>query len=402
MSEPAAGLDELGVPTYSVAELAGVLNGVLRREFDDGVWVRGEVSGMAERGPHQYFRLVERDGDALATLHVSFFAPNRRRLRPMLERHRLRLVDGVKVRIFGHLDYYAPTGRLGLTMTDLDPRFTLGELALERGQLVQRLVATGKYDANRRRRLAPVPLRVGVVASLDSAAWADFRHALERSGFGFHLRVHDVRVQGDQAVAQVSRAIARLGAADDLDVVVVIRGGGARTELATFDAEPIALAIADASLPVFTGLGHEIDRSVADEVAHTALTTPTACAGALIEHVQRAVDDLDQLRGRLGAQAIARLHRAEERLAGRADRVRSQARRATEHAARDLDRIEQHVRLLDPVHTLARGWSITRTADGRTVRSARQLAPGDRIVTTFADGSADSTVGAVSPAPAET
>src|SRR6478735_1826654 len=283
-------LDDGGEPTYSVSELGELINGVLRRRFLDGVWVRGEIQGWNERGPHAYFRLVEEverpDGSTgKAQVNVQFFANIRMRLRPMLQKNRLRLADGLKVRIFGHLDFFAPSGSLGLKMSGLDPRFTLGDLAMQRDEVVRRLVAAGLYDANRAREMALAPLRVGVVTSTSGAAWADFVHELERSSLGFQVRVIDVRVQGDQAVDMVTRAIRTLGRHGDLDVVAVVRGGGARSELATFDHEAIATAIATCPLPVLTGLGHEIDRSVADEVAHASLKTPTACAAALVERV---------------------------------------------------------------------------------------------------------------------
>jgi exodeoxyribonuclease VII large subunit len=428
-------LDDGGSPTYSVGELAEAINGTLRSKFYDGVWVRGEIQGYNERGPHAYFRVVEETDTGKAALNVQFFANARARLRPILAKHRLNLSDGLKVRIFGHLDYYAPSGQLGLKMSGIDPRFTLGDLALQRDDVVRRLVANGLFDANRGLRVPLAPLRVGVVASLDSAAWADFHHELARSGLGFQLRVIDVRVQGEWAVTEVTRALRTLTRHDDLDVVTLIRGGGSRTELATFDAEPIALAIAASALPVFTGLGHEIDRSVADEVAHSALKTPTACAAALVEavgrfcertelvwtaierHTSTALNDatarLEQRRSSAHQRTTVAVQRAAERLADRVaalrtagernavraerhllDATASVARtpRMLDHEVRHLDSVAQRVRLLDPVHTMARGWSITRGPDGRAVRSAAELRPGEQIVTTFAAGSARSTV----------
>ena len=158
-------LDDGGVPTYSVGELAEAINSAIRRRFTDGVWVRGEIQGWSERGPHAYFRLVEDTDDGKAAINIQFFANSRMRLRPILTKHRLQLGDGLKVRIFGHLDYFAPSGQLGLKMSGLDPRFTLGEMALERDDVVRRLVASGLFDANRRTRVAAAPLRVGVVTS---------------------------------------------------------------------------------------------------------------------------------------------------------------------------------------------------------------------------------------------
>lgn len=446
MSQPSFDLDlgpegdDGGEPTYSVSEVADAINGTLRRRFSDGMWVRGEIQGWNERGPHAYFRLVEETDAGRAVLNVQFFAPARGRLRPLLAKHRLRLADGLKVRIFGHLDFFAGSGQLGLKMSGIDPRFTLGDLAQQRDEVLRRLVASGMYDANRRRPLVAAPVRVGVITSLDSAAWADFHHEIERSGLGFQLRVIDVRVQGEWAVSMITAAVRTLSRHDDLDAVVLIRGGGARSELATFDHEQIAMAIATSPLPVLTGLGHEIDRSVADEVAHTALKTPTACAGHLVERVQAfqqrtelawaaiarsaersigvADGRLQEVGAAIGHRTTAAVERSDERLHQRARRLQVGAERTVERAAQRLDQaaaavgrtpakldpelrhvdaLAHRVRLLDPVNTMARGWSITRTADGRTVRSADELAPGTEIVTTFATGTARSRVEEITP-----
>jgi exodeoxyribonuclease VII large subunit len=442
MSQPAfdLDLDDGGVPTLSVGELADAINGVLRRHFLDGVWVRGEIQGWNERGQHAYFRLVEDTGDGKAVVNVQFFANSRARLRPLLMKNRLHLADGLKVRIFGHLDFFAPSGQLGLKMSGIDPRFTLGELALERDAVIRRLSDAGLLGRNRTRPLAVAPLRIGVVTSSASAAWADFLHEIERSGLAFQLRVIDVRVQGEWAVTEITAAIRTLARHSDLDAVVVIRGGGSRSELATFDAEPIATAIAMSPLPVFTGLGHEIDRSVADEVAHSALKTPTACAAALVEHVlsfrQRselawsaiariaerslvvAATDVADVAEGIRHRVHSAVDRSDERLAQRAQRVRVGAGRVVDRAdmrlqsaeaavrrvpqrlepeLRHLDAVAERVRLLDPVNTMARGWSITRTIDGRTVRDSIELQPGDQLVTTFASGTARSRVEETSP-----
>jgi exodeoxyribonuclease VII large subunit len=443
--------DDAGIPTFTVGELTGAINGVLRRGFGDGVWVRGEIQGWSERGPHAYFQLVEETDGGKAVLNVSFFANVRAKLRPLLAKHRLRLGDGMKVRIFGHLDVFAPTGRLGLKMSGLDPRFTLGDLALARDEVVRRLVASGLIDANRRHRLPPVPLRIGVVTSVGSAAWHDFHDELARSGFGFHLTVVDTRVQGEWAVSMVAAAITTLARRDDLDAIAVIRGGGARNELAVFDAEPIALAIATAPVPVLTGLGHEVDRSVADEVAHTAHKTPTACAASLVTEVARALQVAEQawaatvaVAQRSTSEADGRVRRATERLSSltrssadraaqtlghRVERLHAVAPRQLAHAEREVGRLTGQLRerparsvdaleraldglavraaMLDPAVQLARGWSITRRADGSVVRSIDDVSPGGTLVTTLADGAVTSTVvgsvtsAAASPSPAE-
>ncbi len=422
--------DDVANPTYSVGELADAINGVLRRGFPDGVWVRGEIDSLSHRGPHTYFSLVERGDDGRAVLNVQLFAPMKRNLTPLLARHRLELATGMKVRIFGHLDLYAPSGRLGLKMAGIDPRFTLGELAVERDDIVRRLIASGAYDANRAHPLSSVPLRLGVVTSVGSAAWHDFRDEIERSSLGFRLAVCDVRVQGDTAVRMVSAGIRTLSRRDDLDAIVVIRGGGARNELATFDAETIARSIAASPVPVLTGLGHEVDRSVADEVAHTAHKTPTACAAALVDAVRRhltateqawaaietaarrtldgTVARLDDRARRIGRRTHAAVDRADDRLTARGGQLRRAAPLVLDRAGTDLDRavdrlarrpgqllaaedrhltsLAARVDLLDPARLLARGWSITTTPDGHTVRSPADAPVGTVVHTRVAGG----------------
>jgi exodeoxyribonuclease VII large subunit len=429
-------LDDGGEPTYSVGELADAINGSLRRDFGEGIWVRGEIQGYNDKNGHAYFKLVESGGERKAVLDVSFFANVRMRLRPVLQKHRLFLADGMKVRVNGVLDLYAATGRLSLKMSGIDPRYTLGEMALERDEVIRRLVTSGLYDANRRRLVPAMPLRIGLVTSVNSAAWHDFMHQLKASGHGFGVRVIDVRVQGDFAEEMVTSAIRTLGRRSDVDVVVVIRGGGSRTELAMFDSESIAIAIAESGVPVFTGLGHEIDRSIADEVAHTAFKTPTACAAALIDMVNgfasraesvwaeiaacstRRIDASDsgllEKARRIQQRTLGAVDRAEQRLADRSHRLVLSSGRALGHGtvvldrsigrlarrplqlaleqSRTIDQIEARVRLLDPVHTLARGWSLTRTADGRIVRDQSDVAIGDAIITTLANGTVTSTV----------
>ena len=435
MSQPAFDFgdephDDPTNPTYSVGELADAINAQLRRGFNDGVWVRGEIQGWSDRGTHAYFSLVDDSGEGKAVLNVQFFANVRLKLRPLLTKHRLRLGDGMKVRIFGHLDYYAPTGRIGLKMAGIDPRFTLGELAIARDDVIRRLVASGLLDANKRLPLSPAPIRLGVVTSVGTAAWHDFHDELQRSGFGFHLSVVDTRVQGEWAARMVAASIRTLSGHDDLDAIVVIRGGGARNELATFDDEGIAVAIATSRVPVFTGLGHEVDRSVADEVAHSAWKTPPACAGALVDSVRAyrstteaawagiqavagrdlvdATSRLTERAHRIARRPHAAVDRADDRLSSRVDRLRTRSPQVMAAAQAHLDRsterlarrpaelltaesrhlasLEARLGTLDPTVLLARGWSITRTADGRVVRRTADAPPGAIVHTQVADG----------------
>lgn len=441
MSQPAFDFDdeipeEVFDPTFTVGELADAINDQLRRGFRDGIWVRGEISGLRNSGPHTYFDLIEHGDNGKAVMNVQLFAPAKARMAAMLRKFRLELRNGMKVRIHGHLDFWAQGGRLGFKMASLDPKYTIGDIAQSRDEVIRRLVAEGLMDTNKRRVLSPVPLRVGVVTSVGTAAWHDFHDELVRSGFGFQLAVADVRVQGDTAENMVTAGVARLAMRGSLDAIVVIRGGGARNELAVFDSEKIARMIANSPVPVLTGLGHEVDRSVADDVAHTALKTPTACAGELIGRVTAYVADTEQTFATVVQRSSARLadannalsevghriarrthaavERSDERLSMRVDRLARSGPAVLERAAERLDRhtarllerptgvldragqrldvLAARVGGLDPAVQIARGWTITRSTTGTIIRSAADVTADDVITTTLIDGTVTSTV----------
>lgn len=401
--------------TLSVSEFVKHVNRVLNREFSPGVWVQGEVVKWRVVGRNAYCQLVEnKDGRSIGTLDLSFFNDNLVRVNGKLRQHRVTMKDGIKVRVFGKPNVWDAAGKFSLVVTSIDPRFTLGDMQATRDELVRKLKAAGLYDENRRREFPDLPLRVGVITSMGTAAWHDIHSRFAASGLPFELKVANVRVQGDGAVPQIVDAIWSLGSRDDIDVIMIVRGGGSKTDLACFDAEAIAVAIAQSPLPIITGLGHEIDVSIADEVAHAHYTTPTACAAALIDRVRSMVDAAEA-----GWEAVARHARtlldvAESRLFERAGGIRTTAVTAVERsntrlalvaqrlatkpvailtaADQTLSTFEARSRLLDPVNTMARGWSITRTADGRTLRTSDQANEGDTLVTTLADGTITSTV----------
>jgi exodeoxyribonuclease VII large subunit len=316
-------------PTYSVSELAEVLGNVVHRAFPEEIWVRGEIHDIS-RPPsgHVYFQLVEGRGTATAaSLPVILSARSKGRINESLKRAGggVRMVDGTEVRIRGRMDWFAPRGQLQLRMTVIDPAYTLGQMAAARDELLARLKEEGLLDRNSTLVVPLVPLRIGLITSEGSAAAADFVHELRASGFAFQITVADVRVQGLEAATSVVAALAAF-AEDPPDVVAIVRGGGARTDLAAFDGELIARAIAQMPVPVFTGIGHEVDRSIADEVAHTSLKTPTACAQALVLAVRSTTDRFDQIWQRIASVA-------DRVVAAHDDHLRHNAR----HAGRSVD-----------------------------------------------------------------
>ena len=407
-------------PTLTVAELAQRINTVIDRAFEDEVWLRGEIQSLNPNRSASgalYFDLVEPadDGDrAIARMGVVLREDNRRAINVQLKRNQaFRMEDGLDVRIRGHLEFWRRSGQLRFRMTALDPEYTLGRLANERERVLTALRAEGLVDRNARLRLADVPLRVAVVTSISGAACSDFLHELEASGFGWSVHVIDTRVQGLDAEPSLVAALRRAAALSP-DVVALVRGGGARTDLAVLDGEALAREIANLSIPVLTGIGHEVDHSVADEVAHTSLKTPTACAAYLVARVRSFCERLDQCWENAARASSAGFVRERRHLAERGQRVVRGARvgltaasQAMDgHAGRvvqrtpsvmarssnRLDELDARRRALDPARALARGWSITRTIDGTIVRSPAQVSGGTDIRTELAEGTISSRV----------
>lgn len=381
-----------GAPAFSVGQFSGVLNSVLDASFEGGVWIEGEIEGLRKPNPHAYFSLIEKVDGVKAQININLFANQLRGVQAKLRQHGIELKDGLKVRLFGEPQYYAPFGKLSLIVSDVDTQFSAGDVAAKREELLRALVEKGVDKINKRVPVPLVPLRLGVISSSQAAGWADARQHLTESGLGFSIIFCDVRVQGDTAAAQIVNAIKSFSRRDDIDLVLLMRGGGSKGDLAAFDDEAMALAISQCSHPVFTGIGHEIDVSIADVVAHTANKTPTACAQAVIALVQEFQADLADTASRLRSLTQTSLVRASSRIGLALERLRTRPRTAL---ARETQKLTMHaasVRLLDPVTTMARGWSITRDSAGNVITSRTQISTGDKVVTSVADGTITSTV----------
>ena len=381
-----------GVPSFSVGQFTEVLNHVLKASFDEGVWVEGEIQGLRKPNPHAYFTLIENIDGVKAQLNINLFAGPLRNVQAKLRQQGIELKDGLKVRLFGRVEYYGPFGKLNLIAADVDTQFSAGDVAAKREELLRVLMEKGVDKINKRIPVPLVPLRLGIISSSQAAGWADAQQHLTESGIGFAITFCDVRVQGDSAVSQIVAALNSLSRRDDIDLVMLMRGGGSKGDLAAFDDEQIAMAISKCSHPVFTGIGHEIDTSIADIVAHTANKTPTACAQSVIAIVENFLSDLSYSAGSLRSLTQTAVERARSRIAVSVERLRTRPRTALERQSQKLMMHAASVRLLDPVTTMARGWSITRDSSGNVVRSISDIKKGDTVVTALADGSITSTV----------
>ena len=481
---------------WTVAELNEAIRAALQRAFPAAVWVRGEVQRLprdAATRRHVYFELhgTTPSGAAVA-VPVALLSWDRDRYG--LQRYLdgsdpdFRLADKMEVCLQCVVDFYPPFGKLQLRLVGLDPAFTLGRLEAQRRRTLAYLQQHGLLERQQALPWPELPLRVGLITAAGSAAERDFLSGLQAAGRGFTVLRADCRMMGEAMVRQVPaalRALARAG----VDVVVVTRGGGSRADLSWFDVQAVTEAVATCPVPVVTAIGHQIDRSLCDVVAHRSCKTPTAAAQLLVERVEETAHRLETAaagvaaaataaladaraaltdagrrlrlgvdrrvrhgllalagyRGRVAAAVLPAVSRRRERLrglrrrlavaaaavprrrgerlaaaqrrcvperllrpaaarraelAGLAHRLAQAAHRRLVRAGGEIAALDDRRRLLDPARLLARGWSLTTTADGRVVRSVAAVAAGETVHTRLADGRFASRVTAVTPDPA--
>lgn len=395
-------------PTLTVAQVLGAVGDAVGVAMPGPIWVRGEVSGFqrTNRGA-AFFRLVDPDQPDNA-LEVAASGRMMVTVSHALESAGVGgLRSGIEVRVRGTVGLRRNRGLVQLSLLEVDPAYTAGRLALDREEVLRRLAVDGTLSANEGLEMPLVPLRIGLVTSRGSAAHADFLDQLRRPGYGFSVLTVQAAMQGEAAVDNVVRALERL-AAEDLDLVAVVRGGGAKLDLAAFDSERVGRAIGAMPVPVLTGIGHEVDRTVADEAAAISLKTPTAAAEFIVSRVADFAGRLGTARRmiRESAQAawagvVGRLDHSAVQLAGTRGVLRRQidqidhiergvaegARSKIQRGREQLGAMGEMFDAIGVEPTLRRGFAILARPDGRVVRSAREMTSGDRVTARLADGS---------------
>ncbi|MCH7664906.1 MAG: exodeoxyribonuclease VII large subunit [Acidobacteria bacterium] len=294
--------------TYRISEFASEVRSALRAHLP-AAWLSGEVQRLRRSGRgHLYFELVEKGprDDVLAKLEAVIWRSDLETIEQELAKSDQHLVEGVEIRCRAEVDFYAPFGRLQIVVRRVDPGFTLGLLSKRRRETLEALRRSGFLERNQSLELSEVPLRVGLITSFDSAAYHDFVSTLEQSGYGFRVEFLHSAVQGREAESELATALRRARSLE-IDCLVMIRGGGSRTDLAVFDSRRVAEELAQARVPVITGLGHEIDQAVADLVAHTRTKTPTHAAEFLAARVRSSDTRLAELAARVVRSARAPL-----------------------------------------------------------------------------------------------
>jgi exodeoxyribonuclease VII large subunit len=305
------------------------------REFPR-VWVKGVISQLNVRGKIVYLTLAEfAEGDErpMAVLETTLWASELELFNLRFARlpTPLSLRVEMKVALLLESNFYVPSGRFQPRVVDVDEAFTLGEMSLTRQKILERLVAEGLLGRNKALELCDPPLRVGLVTAAGSAAYQDFTSVLLQSGYSFRMYFAAARMQGEATETTVLRAIEKL-ARMPLDVICLVRGGGSKTDLVYFDSERICRAIAQCRIPVITGIGHEIDNSLADLVAYADKITPTDCAKFLEGMAAGCYGRLCEMAAELGEAWRMELQQGWHDLAQRAATLKHEweGRRATE------------------------------------------------------------------------
>lgn len=358
--------------TYSISQLNEEARRAIRDKFSDDVWLVGEVQSYDRNRPggHAYFELVERlspDEDPVARIRAVAFGDDRQQIIDALQNapESIRLRDGLAVRLSGRVDLYAPHGSYQFVVRGIDPTYTTGEIHQNRERILKGLDQAGIRDKNQNLAWPRCPLRVGLITSYESDAYNDFVHELERSGLGFDVTVHNANVQGSRTEPSVLRALEYFaGRADDFDVVVIVRGGGSRSDLAYFDTDAIGKAVCEHPLKIVTGVGHQRDQCLLDFVSDSQ-KTPTAAAIACVTRVREYMQGVEELFATIAEhsvdaageqmrrlrQASVRLERAVERClkieTRRLERVRSEVTYSVKdclaEATRRLDHLERSI-----------------------------------------------------------
>lgn len=400
--------------TYTLFDLLEHLRRVLALNYPEALWITAEIAQLNRSRGHLYLDLVQKgagpDSDIAAQAQAVVWQREYQKLR-LAQGLALDevLQEGREVRLLARVDFHERYG-LKLIIADVDPAYTFGQIELRRRQTIDTLRALGLLERNRALPLPAVLQRIAAVSSEGAAGFQDFREHLAANAFGyrFQCRLFSSAVQGDNAEPELIAALEAIAAQRErFDCAVILRGGGARTDLAAFDRLNLCKTAAALPLPLFTGIGHDADESVLDMVAHSALKTPTAVADFLIQHnlffennVLRAAAhiretaayhlnmntlELQNLEGAARWGVQGRTRSAKQQIEQIADALPALIRRQLHAAARNLEQAETLCAALHPDAALRRGFSLT-LKDGKVVTAATELKPGDIIKTRLREG----------------
>ena len=404
----------------SLYELNGLIKRSIRSCMPDTYWVQAELSDVRSNySGHCYLEFVQKDvagNNLIAKARGTIWSNIYKMLKPYFEQETGQaFASGIKVLVQVAVEFHELYG-YSLTVLDIDPTYTVGDMARKRREILRQLEEEGVIDLNKELDMPMLPQRIAVISSATAAGYGDFCNQLQNNtrGYDFHTELFPAIMQGERVEETILAALDTINARiEEFDAVVIIRGGGATSDLSGFDTYLLAASCAQFPLPIITGIGHERDDTVIDSVAHTRVKTPTAAAEFLIVKLDKCADVLDEMSSRLMQGVRNRLlweHRRMESLTQRiptsAYKRISEAKYALLSARRDiqltsqsflsmkkhrLELLQQKLNDALPEKQLSRGYSIT-LKDGKAVKNASLLEEGDVLVTVLHQGKVESVV----------
>lgn len=405
--------------TYTLFQLNEYIRRILALNFSEPIWITAEIAQINESRGHYFLSLVEKEeeeGAIVAQSEAAIWEPTRRQIRKQLGLHIHEILQaGRSVKLKVQVDYHERYG-MKLIIQEIDPAYTLGQLELQRRQTIAALQKARLIGRNAQLELPQVVQRLAVISSPTAAGYHDFVQQLATNTYNyrFEVQLFPSAMQGQGVAVELPAQIKTINRRKkQFDVVVVIRGGGSRLDLSAFDELEVAKVLAKCKLPVITGIGHEIDETVADLVAHTSLKTPTAVADWLISRLLQFESQLLQQAQQLQLIARRQMQEEESRLRSLQQTVQylaknklqqqqqlldyiagelpNRTRQLLQSSTQQLNYLDKMVGMLSIENTLERGFTITKQ-DGIPINSGKSLQPGERITTTFRDGEVDSVV----------
>ena len=382
----------------SLSRLNSMVRAAIEEQLPLKYWVTGELSEVrATSVGHCYIELVERDeatGEISAKARGTIWSRVYSLLRPyFLEQTGREFSVGLKVLLQVSVNFHELYG-FSLDVCDIEPAYTIGDMARQRMLIVQRLTDEGVINLNKELPFPLLPKRVAVISSASAAGYGDFCDQLNGNLYGFNFRVQlfPAPMQGSKVEEGIISALNTIARdIDSWDVVVIIRGGGATSDLSCFDTYDLANNCAQFPLPVVTGIGHQRDDTLLDIVAHTRVKTPTAAAELLIHTMLVQAEKIENLRRAIPDTVSRRIADERRRVEMLVQNLPLSVAMLLQQQRHRLDIWEQQLQAFSPDRILARGYTLTLSGR-RIVRSAAELSAGDEVVTRFADGDVTSTV----------
>lgn len=404
----------------SLYELNGLVKRSIRDRMSETYWVQAELSDVRTNySGHCYLEFIQKDASGnnlIAKVRGTIWSNIYKMLKPYFEQETGQaFASGIKVLVRVSVDFHELYG-YSLTVLDIDPTYTVGDMERKRREILRLLEEEGVIDLNKELEMPMLPRRIAVISSATAAGYGDFCNQLANNprGYGFYTELFPAIMQGERVeesiIAALDAIYARLEA---FDVVVIIRGGGATSDLSGFDTYELAVNCAQFPLPIITGIGHERDDTIIDLIAHTRVKTPTAAAAFLIACMDKVAERLDDCAYRLQQGVRNRLLWEHRRMDNLKQRIPSavykriadakydllSAQRDLKMASRQFLSVKKHrlellqQRLNDalPEKQLARGYSIT-LKDGKAVKDASSLKEGDTLITLLHQGKVESVI----------